>query len=100
MIDLQNIWKEKDRSICLKIRVKKVLAWTTLKYGAEGWTLKVEDRKKIMSTGTKTLNFTWRNKCTHVSILDQLKVKRELFRNIVKIKFTFSAHTMRRKITD
>ena len=101
MIDLQNIWKDKDLSMSLKLRIMKVLVWTTLNYGAEGWTLKAEDRKKIMSAEMwmyqRMLNLTWRDKRTHVSILDQLKVKRELFGNIVKRKLTFFGHIMRSK---
>ena len=39
----------------------------------------------------RMLKLTWRDKCTYVSILDQLKFNRELFGNIVKRKLTFSA---------
>ena len=101
MIDLQNIWKDKDLSIPLKIRIMKVLVWTTLNYGAEGWTLKAEERKKIMSAEMwfyqRLLNLTWRDRRTHVSILKQLNVTRELFGNIVKRKLTFFGHTIRNK---
>ena len=101
MIDLQNIWKDKDLSIPLKIRIMKVLVWTTLNYGAEGWTLKAEERKKIMSAEMwfyqRLLNLTWRDRRTHVSILKQLNVTRELFGNIVKRKLTFFGHTIRSK---
>ena len=43
----------------------------------------------------RLLNITWKNKRTHNSILDELKVKRELFGNIVKRKLTFFGHTIR-----
>ena len=79
----------------------KVLVWTRLNYGAEGWIRKAGDRKKITSAEMwfyqRILNLTWRDKCTHVSILDQLKVKRELFGNIVKRELTFFSHTMKSK---
>ena len=79
----------------------KVLVWTTLNYGAEGWTLKAEERKKIMSAEMwfyqRLLNLTWRDKRTYVSILEQLNVKRELFGNIVKRKLTFLGYTIRSK---
>ena len=41
------------------------------------------------------LHITWKDKRTHNSILEQLKVKRELFGNIVKRKLTFFGHTIR-----
>ena len=79
----------------------KVLVWTTLSYGAEGWTLKAEERRRIMSTEMwlyqRLLNITWRDKRTHASILEQLNVKRELFGNIVKRKLTFFGHIIRNK---
>ena len=86
MIYLQNIWKDKDLSI--KLKIMKVFVWTTLNYRAEGWTLKAEERKRIMSAEMwfyqRLLNLTWRDKRTHVSILEQLNVTRELYGNIVK----------------
>ena len=42
MIDYDNIWKDKDLSIALVLKTIRVLAWTTVMYGAEGWT----DKKK------------------------------------------------------
>ena len=46
MVDLDNIWKDKDLSISLKLKIMKVLVWTTVMYGAEGWTLRQEEKKK------------------------------------------------------
>ena len=103
MIELENIWRDKDLSVKLKIKIMKVLVWTTLNYGAEGWTLKAEERRKIMSTEMwlyqRMLNLTWKDRRTHVSILNQLNVKRELFGNIVKRKLTFFGHAIRNNNT-
>ena len=46
MIDLDNIWKDKDLSLSLKLKIMRVLVWTTVMYGAEGWTLRQEEKKK------------------------------------------------------
>ena len=46
---------------------------------------------------SKNVKFDLEDKRTHVSILDQLKVKRELFGNVVKRKLTFFGHTIRSK---
>ena len=46
MVDLENIWRDRDLSSALKVRVMKVLVWTTVNYGAEGWTLRAEEKKK------------------------------------------------------
>ena len=102
MIELENIWKDKDLSIPLKIRIMKVLVWTTLSYGAEGWTLKAEEKRRIMSTEMwlyqRLLNITWRDKRTHSSILNQLYVKRELFGNIVKKTNFLRSYNQKQKL--
>ena len=99
MVELENILRDRDLSTALKLRIMKVLVWTTVNYGAEGWTLRAEEKKKIQSAEMwfyqRLLNITWKNKRTHESILKELKVKRELFGNIVKRKLTFFGHTIR-----
>ena len=40
MVDLKN----KDLSLKLKLKIMKVLVWTTVTYGAEGWTLKSDEK--------------------------------------------------------
>ena len=49
MIDLKNIWKDKDLSYDLKIKIMKVLVWTVMSYGAEGWTLRSDENKRIQA---------------------------------------------------
>ncbi|GFN94419.1 endonuclease-reverse transcriptase [Plakobranchus ocellatus] len=49
MIDLNNIWKDKYIGKQLKIKLVKCLVWTVMTYGAEGWTLRKRDEKKINS---------------------------------------------------
>ena len=46
MIDLENIWRDRDLSTALKIRIMKVLVWTTVNYCVEGWTLRAEEKEK------------------------------------------------------
>ena len=88
MIDLENIWRDRDLSTKLKIRIMKVLVQTTVNYGAKGWTLMAEEKKKIQSAEMwfyqRLLNITWKNKRTHNSILEELRVKRELYGNSEK----------------
>ena len=61
----------------LKLRIMKVLVWTTVIYGAEGWTLKSEERKKIKAAEMwfhrRLLNVTHKDRKTNVSILQDLK---------------------------
>ena len=80
MVDLKNIWKDKDLSYELKIKIMKVLVWTTLTYGAEGWTLWADKKKRIQAAEMwcyrRLLNVTHKDRRTNDSILSDLKTKR------------------------
>ena len=49
MCELTTLWKDRSISVALKMRLVKTLIWTVLCYGAEVWTLKVRDERKITS---------------------------------------------------
>ena len=39
-VELTTIWKDKNVTSALKIRVMKLMVWAVFQYGVEGWTLK------------------------------------------------------------
>jgi len=47
---LVNIWKSKNISLAVKIRLYELLVISTLLYGAESWPLSVTQMKKIRSS--------------------------------------------------
>ena len=49
MCELTTLWKDRSNPVALKMRLVKTLVWTVLSYGAEAWTLKVRDERKITS---------------------------------------------------
>ena len=79
----------------------KTLAWTTMTYGAEGWTLKAEEKKRIQAAEMfcyrRLQNVSWKDKRRNVDILKELKTERELFGAVVKRKMTYFGHTARNK---
>ena len=101
MVDLKNIWKDKDLSYSLKIKIMKVLVWTVMSYGAEGWTLRSDERKRILAAEMwcykRLLNVTHKDRRTNVSILEELNVERELYGIIVKRKMSYFGHMSRKK---
>ena len=101
MVDLKNIWKDKDLSLKLKLKIMKVLVWTTVTYGAEGWTLKSEEKKKIQAAEMwfhrRLLNVTYKDRKTNISVLQDLNTERELFGQVVKRKLTYFGHLSRKK---
>ncbi len=71
----------------------KVLVWTTVTYGAEGWTLKSEEKKEIQAAEMwfhrRLLNVTYKDRKTNVSVLQDLNTERQLFGQVVKRKLTY-----------
>ena len=49
MCELITSWKDRSIPVALKMRLVKTLVWAVLSYGAEAWTLKVRDERKITS---------------------------------------------------
>ena len=70
-------------------------------YGAEGWTLRQQDIKHIeaaeMWLYRRMLRVKWDDRRTNVSILEELKVKRELVGIVKKRKLAFFGHAIRNK---
>ena len=101
MVDLKNIWKDKDLSYELKLKIMKVLVWTTMTYGAEGWTLRADEKKRIQAAEMwcyrRLLNVTYKDRRTNESVLSDLKTKRELFGVVVKRKMSYFGHMSRKK---
>ena len=101
MINLKNIWKDKDLSNNLKMKIMKTLVWTTITYGAEGWTLKAEEKKRLQASEMfcyrRLLHISWKDRIKNSDILNRLNTKRELFGNVVKRKMTFFGHMSRNK---
>lgn len=79
----------------------KTPMWTTIIYGAEGWTLKAKEKKHIqaaeMFCQRRLLNVSWKDKRRNVNILNELKTERKLFGAIVKRKMTYFGHMARNK---
>jgi len=63
---LVNIWKSKNISLAVKIRLHESLVISTLLYGAESWPLSVTQMKKLEAAYHKfqrrLLGITWRDK--------------------------------------
>ena len=99
MVELSAIWNDKNISQKLKLKLVKCLIWTVITYGAEGWTLRQEDVKKIESAEMwlyrRLLRIKWDDFRTNESILNELQVNRELVSIVMKRKLSFFGHTIR-----
>ena len=76
MCELTTLWKDRSIPVALKMRLVKTLVWTVLSYGAEAWTLKVRDERKITSMEMwlwrRMLRISWMEKRTDNSIKRKL----------------------------
>ena len=99
MRELNCIWKDKSLGLPLKLKILKTLIWSIVSYGAEGWTLRKKNIKKLEATEMwfyrRMLRISWKDKKTNISILQELNTKRELVYTIVKRKMTYFGHAMR-----
>ena len=99
MIELQDIWNDRNLSKDLKVRPVKALVWSALMYGAEAWTLFKSDENRSMAAEMwiwrRMLGVSWKEKRTNASILSELDVQKELLGKIMTLKLAYFGHTMR-----
>ena len=96
MIELQDIWNDRNLSKDLKVRLVKALVWSALIYGAEAWTLFKSDENRIIAAEMwiwrRMLGVSWKEKRTNASILSELYVQKELLGKIVTLKLAYFGH--------
>ena len=69
-------------SLCLKKTIIKTVIWSTLLYGAESWTLKKEDVRRLESCEIwlwrKVLNITWSDEVCNEELLRRVGEERAI----------------------
>ena len=90
MLELTNIWKDRPAPNKLKVKPMKILVWTVMMYGAEGWTLRKSDEQKIRGAEMwfyrRLLCVNWTQTTTNKSILEELGEKRQLLELVIRRK--------------
>ena len=98
-MELDTIWKDRGIRKELKMKLVKALIWPVITYGAEGWTLKKYDERRLeaaeMWCYRRMLRISWTEKRTNKSILNELQTRRELLAQIIKRKMAFFGHACR-----
>ena len=87
--------------IATRVRVIKRYIWSTLLYGCESWTLTQETRKRLeameMWCWRRMLKFSWTERKTNESILDDIGRRRKLLAVIRRRQMRFLGHVVRRE---
>ena len=98
-MELDTIWKDRGIRKELKMKLVKALIWPVITYGAEGWTLKKDDERRLeaaeMWCYRRMLRISWTEKRTNKSILNELQTRRELLAQSIKRKMAFFCHACR-----
>jgi len=98
-VELTTIWKNKNVTSALKIRVMKSMVWAVFQYGVEGWILKKSDRNRIESfemwCWRKILGISWKEHRTNISILEEIGLERELMGKLARMKLQYFGHVNR-----
>ena len=96
MIELQDLWNDRNLTTNLKTKIVKALVWSVLLYGLEGWTLIKADENRIMAAEMwiwrRMLRVNWKEKRTNISILKELGVKRQLLGELIKRELSYFWH--------
>ena len=75
MIDFENSLRNRDLSTKLKLRIIKVLVWTTVIYGGTSGQERKRKFKQLKCGFTKGLNITWKTKEHTIAYLMILRSK-------------------------
>ena len=104
MVQLNNIWKDRNIPNYLKISLLKCLIWPVVMYGCEAWTLKKPEEDRLQAAEMwfyrRLLSVTWKDKRTNESVLDELSVSRGLLLEINKRRMRYIGHAIRNPRTD
>ncbi|GFR57668.1 endonuclease-reverse transcriptase [Elysia marginata] len=99
MIELNNVWKDHNIPIELKLKLLKCLIWPVMMYGCEAWSQKKDDDKRSETAEMwfyrRILRVKWTDKRTNESVLKELKTERTLLNLINARKLKYVGHALR-----
>ena len=83
----------------LKKKIIKTVIWSTLLYGAETWTIRMEERRRLESCEMwlwrKMLGILWSDKISNEEVLRRVGEERILMEIIQRRQRTWIGHTLR-----
>ena len=96
MRKLDKIWQGNDA----KRKLVQALAFSVVLYGAETWTVRKTDRKKIDAfkiwCWRRILKVPWTRKITNKEILEKIQPEYSLEAMIIKLKLGYVGHVLRK----
>ena len=100
MTNLNNILKSRDVTLPTKVHLVKAMIFPAIMYGCESWTIKKAEHQRIdafeLRCLRRLLRVPWTARRSNQSILKEIRPEYSLERLILKLKFQYFGHLMRR----
>ena len=100
MTNLDSILKSRDITLRTKVRLVKAMVFLVVMYGCESWTVKKAERRRIdafeLWCWTRLLRVPWTARRSNQSILKEINPRISLAGMMLKLKFQYFGHLMRR----
>ena len=100
MTNLDSIFKSRDITLPIKVRLGKAMVFPVVMYGCESWTVKKAERRRIdaseMWCWRRLLRVLWTARRSNQSILKEISPGISLERMMLKLKLQYFGHLMRR----
>ena len=100
MTSLDSILKSRDITLPAKVHLVKAMVFPVVIYGCEGWTLKKAEHRRIdafeLWCWRRLLRVPWTARRSNQSILKEISPRCSLEGLMLKLKFQYFGHLMRR----
>ena len=98
-----NIFKSRDLTLPIKVRLVKAMVFPVVMYGCESWTVKKAERRRIdafeLWCWRRLLRVPWTARRSKQSILKEINPEYSLEGLMLKLKLQYFGHLMRRADT-
>ena len=100
MTNLNSIFKSRDITLPTKVRLVKAMVFPVVMYGCESWTVKKAERRRTdafeLWCWRRLLRVPWTERRSNQSILKEISPGISLEGMMLKLKFQYFGHLMRR----
>ena len=100
MTNLDSIFKSRDITLPTKVHLVKAMVFPVVMYGYESWTVKKAERRRIdafkLWCWRRLLRIPWTARRSNQSILKEISPGCSLEGLMLKLKFQYFGHLMRR----
>ena len=100
MTNLDSIFKSRDITLPTKVRLVEAMVFPVVMYGCESWTVKTAERRSIdafeLWCWRRLLRVPWTARRSNQSILKEMSPGISLEGMMLKLKFQYFGHLMRR----